>query len=130
MKHLESVEIIDDKYSRWVLKLPANVATVSWHAEIVKDEPDEMIGWSSLPDSVVNNAGKVRFQDTLDDKGTIVDVVISYQPPAGGIGAGMAKVLNPVFKNMVDKDVQNFKQYMDVDNDAGEYDDNRIIIIE
>ena len=130
MKHLESVEIIDDTYSHWVLKLPANVATVSWHAEIVRDEPDEMIGWSSLPDSAINNAGKVRFQDTLDGKGTIVDVVISYQPPAGGVGAGIAKVLNPVFKNMVDKDVQNFKQYMDIDNDAEEYDDQRIIIIE
>lgn len=130
MKHLESVEVIDDKYSHWVLKLPTNVATVSWHAEIVKDEPDEMIGWSSLPDSAINNAGKVRFQDTLDGKGTIVDVVISYQPPAGGVGAGIAKVLNPVFKNMVDKDVQNFKQYMDIDNDAEEYDEQRIIIIE
>jgi len=116
MKHLESVEIIDSKYSYWVLKLPADMATVSWHAEIVKDEPNEMIGWSSLPDSAINNAGKVRFQDTIDGTGTVVDIVISYQPPAGGIGAGIAQVLNPLFKNMVDKDVQNFKQYMDLDN--------------
>lgn len=116
MKHLESVEIIDSKYSHWVLKLPADVASVSWHAEIVKDEPNEMIGWSSMPDSIINNAGKVRFQDTIDGQGTIVDIVISYQPPAGGLGVGLARVLNPIFKNMVDKDVQNFKQYMDIDN--------------
>jgi uncharacterized membrane protein len=43
-----------------------------------------------------------------------VDVVISYQPPAGGLGASVAHVLNPVFKNMVDTDVHNFKQYMDI----------------
>jgi uncharacterized membrane protein len=128
MKHLESVEVIDSKYSYWVLKLPKNVATVSWHAEIVHDEPNEMIGWSSLSDSMINNAGKVRFQDTVDGEGTIVDVVISYQPPAGGVGAGIAKILNPVFKNMVDKDIQNFKQYMDINNDADEF--VNVIVIE
>ena len=130
MKHLESVEMIDAMYSHWVLKLPGDVATVSWHAEIVKDEPNEMIGWSSLPDSMINNAGKVRFQDTADGKGTLVDVVISYQPPAGGVGAGIAQILNPLFKKMVDKDVQNFKQYMDIDNDTDEYDDQMVIVIE
>ncbi|NHA02861.1 SRPBCC family protein [Mucilaginibacter sp. HC2] len=128
MKHLESVEMIDSTYSYWVLKLPAEVATVSWHAEIVKDEPNEMIGWSSLPDSMINNAGKVRFQDTLDGKGTIVDIVVSYQPPAGGLGTGVAKLLNPVFKRMVDKDVQNFKQYMDIDNDSEEFTPTVIIL--
>ncbi|SEM68555.1 Uncharacterized membrane protein [Mucilaginibacter gossypiicola] len=128
MKHLESVEVIDSKYSHWVLKLPKNVATVSWHAEIVHDEPNEMIGWSSLSDSMINNAGKIRFQDTVDGQGTIVDVVISYQPPAGGVGAGIAKILNPVFKNMVDKDIQNFKQYMDINNDADEF--VNVIVIE
>jgi uncharacterized membrane protein len=128
MKHLESVEMIDATYSYWVLKLPTEVATVSWHAEIVKDEPNEMIGWSSLPDSMINNAGKVRFQDTLDGTGTIVDIVISYQPPAGGLGTGVAKVLNPLFKRMVDKDVQNFKQYMDIDNDGEEFTPTIVII--
>ncbi len=128
MKHLESVEMIDSTYSYWVLKLPAEVATVSWHAEIVKDEPNEMIGWSSLPDSMINNAGKVRFQDTLDGTGTIVDIVVSYQPPAGGLGTGVAKLLNPVFKRMVDKDVQNFKQYMDIDNDSEEFTPTVIIL--
>jgi len=113
MNHLESVEVIDDGRSHWVLKLPTGVAKVSWDAEIVMDVPYEMIGWSSLPDSIIDNAGKVRFRDT-DDGGTLIDLVVTYQPPAGGLGASMAHILNPVFKNMVDTDVQNFKQYMDL----------------
>lgn len=115
MNHLESVEVIDDEHSHWVLKLPTGVANVSWDAEIVRDVPDKMIGWSSLPGSIIDNAGKVRFRDTDDKKGTLVDIVITYQPPAGGIGASIANILNPVFKNIVDKDVRNFKQYMDID---------------
>jgi len=116
MNHLESVEILDNERSHWVLKLPTGVTTVSWDAEIVHDIPGEMIGWSSLPGSVIDNAGKVRFRDTYDDQGTLVDVVISYQPPAGGIGAGLAHILNSVFKKMVNNDIQNFKQYMDIVN--------------
>jgi uncharacterized membrane protein len=46
----------------------------------------------------------------------VIDIVISYQPPAGGVGASIAHVLNPLFKNMVDTDVRNFKQYMDIDS--------------
>lgn len=115
MKHLESVEVIDEKRSHWVLKLSIGVAKVSWDAEIVRDEPGYSIGWSSLPDSLIDNAGKVRFQDSPDGEGTLIDIVISYRPPAGGFGGGIAHILNPVFKNMVDNDVRNFKQYMDID---------------
>ena len=115
MNHLESVEVLDNKRSHWILKLPINVAKVSWEAEIVKDEPDAMISWSSLSGSIIDNAGKVRFRDAPDGKGTLVDIVITYQPPAGGVGASIAHILNPVFKNIVDNDVRNFKQYMDLD---------------
>lgn len=113
MNHLERVDVIDQQRSHWVLKLPTGVATVSWDAEIVMDVPDEMLGWSSLPESIIDNAGKVRFRDTPGGD-TLIDVVITYQPPAGGLGASVASILNPVFKNMVDTDVQNFKQYMDL----------------
>lgn len=118
MNHLEDVEVIDNTRSHWVLKLPTGVAKVSWDAEIVHDEPGYMIGWSSLPDSIIDNAGKVRFRDTING-GTLVDVVITYQPPAGGLGYSLAHVLNPVFKKLVDDDVQNFKQYMDIAEKEG-----------
>ncbi|MCQ6956862.1 SRPBCC family protein [Mucilaginibacter aquariorum] len=129
MKHLESVELIDDKRSHWVLKLPTGVAKVSWDAEIVSDEPGYSIGWSSLPDSLIDNAGKVRFQDSTDGNGTLVDVVISYRPPAGGFGGGIAHILNPVFKNMVDNDVRNFKQYMDIDGGEPTAPDEPVAIV-
>jgi uncharacterized membrane protein len=116
MNHLESVELLDDTRSHWVMKLPTGVGTISWDAEIVADNPGEMIGWSSLPDSVIDNAGKVFFRDALNGKGTLVDVLITYQPPAGGLGASVANLLNPFFKNIVDNDVRNFKQYMDLEN--------------
>ncbi len=123
MQHLETVEVIDEKRSHWVLKLPTNVAKVSWDAEIVKDEVNEMIGWSSVEGSMIDNAGKVRFKDAPEG-GTTVDVVITYQPPAGGLGLGLANVLNPLFKNIVDNDVRNFKQYMDIHDNPYQFSDS------
>lgn len=114
MKHLKSVELLPNDRSKWVLRLPTVVGSVSWMAEIVKDKPGEMIGWSSLPGSIIDNVGKVRFRDNGDGN-TRVDIVISYKPAAGGVGAGIARMLTPVFRNMVEKDVQNFKHYMDID---------------
>jgi uncharacterized membrane protein len=125
MKHLESVEVIDDTRSHWVLKLPTGAAKVNWDAEIVRDEPGYSIGWSSLPNSMIDNAGKVRFQDSPEGDGTLVDIVISYRPPAGGFGGGIAHVLNPVFKNMVDNDVRNFKQYMDIEDRDADYNEQQ-----
>lgn len=121
MKHLKSVELIDDTRSHWVLKLPLGVPAVSWDAEIVHDHPGYMIGWSSLPGSLIDNAGKVRFRDGEDGAGTLVDITISYRPPAGGFGGSIAHVMNPVFKNMVDNDVRNFKQYMDIEGGSAPY---------
>ena len=113
MNHLESVDVLDNERSHWVLKLPTGVTTVSWDAEIMMDVPGELIGWSSLPGSVIDNAGKIRFRST-EDGGTLVDLLITYQPPVGGLGASVAHILNPVFKSMVEDDIQNFKQYMDM----------------
>ncbi|WP_374949721.1 SRPBCC family protein [Mucilaginibacter sp.] len=129
MKHLESVELIDDTRSHWVLKLPVGLPKVSWDAEIVRDEPGYSIGWSSLPGSLIDNAGKVRFQDSPDGDGTLVDIVISYRPPAGGVGGSIAHVLNPVFKNMVDNDVRNFKQYMDIEDTEAIYEEQPVAIV-
>lgn len=121
MSHLESVEVTSKLKSHWVLKLPAGISSVSWDAEIVDDKPGVLIGWKSLPGSAIDNAGKVMFEDTPDENVTLVHVTISYMPPVGGIGAGIATLLNPVFKGMVEDDIANFKQYMDIGDVTEEF---------
>jgi uncharacterized membrane protein len=115
MTHLKSVTLMDNDHSHWILKMPKGVPNLSWDAEIVKDKPDEMIGWHSVPGSIIVNAGKVRFRDGITGEGTRVDIVITYQPPVGTIGARLARVFTPMFKKMVEKDVRNFKHFMDID---------------
>lgn len=114
MSHLNSVEVLDNKLSRWSLKLPANISSLSWDAEITYDEPGEVIAWESLPGSNLHTTGKVRFVDTSESNVTLVHVTITYEPPAGVIGAWIAHLVNPLFQKIVKDDVENFKRYMDM----------------
>jgi uncharacterized membrane protein len=113
MKHLSNVTEIDQKHSHWEAEIPGGIGKVKWNAEIVKEEEGSMIGWQSIPNSTVNNAGKVTFRDALGGEGTELDVVITYHAPAGELGAGIAKALNPVLEKMVRQDIMNFKEYIE-----------------
>lgn len=113
MKHLASVTEIDQKHSHWEAVIPGNIGKVKWNAEIVKEEPGYLIGWQSIPNSMINNAGKVVFNDALGGQGTELEVVISYHPPAGELGSGVAKLLNPVFEKIIRQDIMNFKEYIE-----------------
>ena len=113
MKHLAQVTEIDSKHSHWEATIPGNIGKIKWNAEIVKEEPGYLIGWQSIPNSMINNAGKVTFHDALGGQGTELEVVISYHPPAGELGASLAKALTPVFEKMIRQDVMNFKDYIE-----------------
>lgn len=115
MSHLESVRAIDDKHSVWRAKGPGGIGTVEWKAEIVKDEPGELLGWSSVPDADVHNAGKVEFHDGPNNT-TKLDIIISYRPPLREVGESIAKLFNPLFEKMVREDVNNFKVYIETGN--------------
>jgi uncharacterized membrane protein len=112
MEHLESVEKLDGRRSYWKAKVPGHLGTIGWEAEIVKDEEGKLIGWNSLPDSTIENAGKVEFRDAGDGE-TEIRVTITYRAPLGAVGAGVAKLFNPMFEKIVQNDVKNFKHYIE-----------------
>ena len=112
MEHLKSVKSLNDHISVWKAELPGGVGNVSWKSEIVKEIPNELIGWQSLPGSEIENAGKVEFVDS-PDYGTEVHVVFSYSAPGGIPGEGAARIINPLFENMVREDVENFRHFME-----------------
>jgi uncharacterized membrane protein len=112
MDHLEAVTVIDDVRSHWVAKGPAGTK-VEWDAIIHNEVDDELIAWRSLRGSEVNNAGSVHFTPTPDGTGTDVRVVLSYQPPAGKIGAAVAKLLGEEPSKQVADDLRRFKQVME-----------------
>ena len=112
MDHLESVTVLDETRSHWAAKAPAGTR-IEWDAVIHNEIEDELIAWRSLPGSEVNNAGSVHFTPTPDGSGTDVRVVLSYEPPAGKLGAVMARLLGEEPSRQVADDLRRFKQVMD-----------------
>ncbi|HYK77047.1 MAG TPA: SRPBCC family protein [Daejeonella sp.] len=113
MSHLVSIDKIDEKHSHWEAKLPGKVLQVGWDAAIVNDDPGNVIAWKSVAGSDINNSGKVEFSDSPDGHGTIIRTTISYMPPAGMVGNKVAKLLSPMFENMIRDDIRNFKRYIE-----------------
>ena len=107
MSHLESVTELDSRRSRWVAKAPLGT-NVEWEAEIVNDKPGERIGWHSLPGATVDNAGSVQFESIEGGK-TRVHVALSYRPPAGALGAAVAKLFGEEPGQQIAEDLQRFK---------------------
>ncbi|AWN21847.1 cyclase [Deinococcus irradiatisoli] len=109
MSHLETVTVLDERRSRWVAKAPLGTH-VEWEAEIVNDKPGERIGWHSLPGATVDNAGSVQFESMPGGTSTRLHVALSYRPPAGPLGAAVAKIFGEEPSQQIAEDLQKFKQ--------------------
>jgi uncharacterized membrane protein len=107
MEHVEEVRTTDSsgRMSHWKLKGPLGVS-VEFDAELVKDEPNQLIGWNSTGGSM-ETSGAVTF--TPVDQTTDVHVVMNYyDPPAGALGEAISKLFaNP--EKMLEEDLQRFK---------------------
>lgn len=112
MSHLEKVETRDAKRAHWKAKGPAGVS-VEWDAEITEDRPNEFIAWRSLPGADVENQGSVRFQPAPGSRGTEVRVELSHRPPAGAVGARIAKLFGEAPEQQIAHDLRALKQVME-----------------
>jgi uncharacterized membrane protein len=112
MGHLKSVKDLGNNRSHWVAKGPAGV-NVEWDAQITEEKPNELIAWRSLDGADVDNAGEVRFERSTGGRGTVLKVRLQYNPPAGKLGAAVAKLLGEAPEKQIAVDLLRFKQMME-----------------
>jgi uncharacterized membrane protein len=112
MTHLKEVKDLGGKKSRWVADAPLGM-TVEWEAEVVEDRPNEMISWKSLDGADVDTAGSVHFRELPAGRGTEVRVTLKYEPPAGKLGAVVAKLFGKDPEAQIREDLSRFKALME-----------------
>src|SRR4028119_1301587 len=56
MQHLQSVKEVSTTRSHWVAQVPKGLGTIEWDADIVREEPGEILSWKSVPGAMVDNA--------------------------------------------------------------------------
>jgi len=112
MYHLDSVQTTGQGRSHWVAKAPAGT-TVEWDAVITADHPNSLIAWCSLEGADVEHTGSVHFEQAPGGRGTVVTVEITYRPPGGAIGRGLAKLFGAAPEQQMQDDLRRFKQVME-----------------
>jgi uncharacterized membrane protein len=111
MPSLQSVRPLDDRRSRWTMRLPGG-GTAQWVAEIVEDRPGERLAWRSLVDSQVNTAGKVRFAEAPGGRGTELQVELQYQP-RWRVARTLGRLLGRGLEARLAADLRRFKQVIE-----------------
>ena len=112
MDNVRSVEKVDDKVSRWTIEAPGGTS-VELLTELTHDVPGDRIAWRSVEGSQVTTAGEAVFQDAAPGRGTVVSLVMTYDPPAGALGTLVAKIFQREPAIQARRDLRRFKQLLE-----------------
>ena len=112
MENVENVEKIDARRSRWTIKAPAG-SSVELVTRITEEKSPERIAWESEPESEIRTEGRVEFLDAGPGRGTMVRLVMRYDPPGGIVGKGLAKLFQREPKIQSRRDLRRFKSLME-----------------
>lgn len=110
MAHVLDVRQLDDQRSHWVVKGPAGTR-LEWDAVQTGYRRPSLLSWHTAPGSVVAHAGSVHFEPTAS--GTRVTVHLTYQPPAGALGHGVAVLLGRDPKQELADDLARMKAFIE-----------------
>lgn len=111
MEDLESVEVIGEGRTRWVVSGPRGMR-VAWEAETTELRENELIAWRSTGGDI-DTEGTVRFRPGTGGRGTVVDVEMRYTPPAGVAGDLAARVMGASPQQRIAADLRRLKQIME-----------------
>ncbi len=114
MPHILSVERTEDGISHWKVEGPAGIP-LQWDAEIINEQPGKLLAWQSLPGSLVQNAGTVRFIPDSSGDGTVVTVVLQYHPPGGRLGAAVAAIFGELPEEQLEADLERFRDWIEAE---------------
>jgi uncharacterized membrane protein len=101
---------VDNGHSHWVVRGPLG-STIEWDAEIVEDRPGELLVWRSGPNADVPTQGRVQFRRLGED--TELEIELRYDPPAGEIGAAIAKLFGVAPQQQMSSDLRRLKQVLE-----------------
>ncbi|HZV06238.1 MAG TPA: YgaP-like transmembrane domain [Gemmataceae bacterium] len=121
MQHLECVEEIDERRSRWTARGPLGVK-LQWEAEIINEKENELIAWRSVDDSEVDTAGSVHFRELPHGRGTEMRVVLKYDlrydAHTTELAEPIARLLGQSPSQQIREDLRRFKQVMETGETA------------
>jgi uncharacterized membrane protein len=97
--------------SHWRVAGPAG-APIEFDAEESTRVPNRAFGWRTVEGALVGHAGLVRFE-AADDDHTRLNVRMSYNPPGGWLGHGIARAFGVDPRSSLDADLLRMKTLLE-----------------
>jgi len=112
LRYLERVERLDIVRSRWTTRGRSG-QRVSWEVQTTEDLPGERVAWRSTSASEIETDGWVTFEDLPEGRGTLLHLRFIYRPPAGAVGAAVARTSGVEAGQQVREDLRRFKSVLE-----------------
>ncbi len=109
LRHVESVQAVDEWHSHWVARGPLGPA-LEWDAEIINERENELIAWQSVHGASLKNAGSVRFELFGEDL-TRVKVCLELQPVGGSAALALFRLFGTDPQRELEEDLERFKDF-------------------
>jgi uncharacterized membrane protein len=110
MSHVVSVRDLGRRRSHWVVRGPAGTQ-FEWDSVLTEQSRPDRLAWRSEPGAEIGQSGSVQFEP--HQGGTRVTVRMSYNPPAGKLGHGIATLLGADPKRQMDDDLARMKSLLE-----------------
>ncbi|HKJ07828.1 MAG TPA: SRPBCC family protein [Gammaproteobacteria bacterium] len=112
MAGVTEVSRLDDTHLRWRLKGPLGLR-LRWDSIVTAEVPNELIAWRTAEGSFMRHSGVVRFRPNGDENHTLVEVTLTYHPPAGMLGRALASMMRLNPKTRLDAELLRMKTFME-----------------
>ena len=75
----EDIEPSSEGSWHWRMKSPTG-GEIEWDSELLEDNPPHLIHWQTTGDAPVDHHGRVEFRPAPADRGTEVELTLSWKP--------------------------------------------------
>jgi uncharacterized membrane protein len=110
MSHVTDVRDLGHRRSHWVVRGPAG-SEFEWDSVLTEQSRPHRLAWRTEPGAEIDQTGSVQFEPYRG--GTRVTVRMSYRPPAGAVGHGLAVLLGADPKRQMDDDLARMKAFIE-----------------
>ena len=110
MSHVVEVRDLGNRRSHWVVSGPGG-SQFEWDAVTTEQSRPHRLAWRSEPGAEIPQSGSIQFEPYRG--GTLVTVRMSYTPPAGVLGHGIAALLGADPKRQMDDDLARMKEFIE-----------------
>jgi uncharacterized membrane protein len=110
MSHVVEVRDLGRRRSHWTVKGPGG-SEFEWNSVITEQSRPHRLAWRSEPGAEIPQTGSIHLEPRRG--GTDVTIRMSYTPPAGALGHGLATLLGSDPKSQMDEDLARMKAYIE-----------------